>query len=176
MSARFGGQEPTPQPTSLPRDTDIVQLAAFRVGAEEYVLDIMRVREILRPVQVTPVRKGPKYVEGVISLRGQVIPIVDMRRRFDVPADSHRHRKIIILVIEGRVLGLIVDGVTEVVRVPRSEIRSAPGLLTSDKAPYFLGVVQYRGRTLILLNVKSIISSDASIGVPSSAEIVEGLR
>jgi purine-binding chemotaxis protein CheW len=157
------------------RDSDIVQLAAFRVGTEEYVVDIMRVREILRPLPITRVRKGPKYVEGVISLRGQVIPIIDLRRRFDVPADEHHLRKVLILMIDGRVLGLVVDGMTEVVRVPRSEIRSAPGLLGADRAPYFLGVVQYRGRTLILLNVKAIVGSDEAIGAPTAAEIREGL-
>ena len=155
------------KPTDNVRDNDIVQLAAFRVGTEEYVLDIMRVREILRPVAITPVRKGPRFVEGVISLRGQVIPIIDMRRRFDLACDNHPHRKIIILAIEGRVLGLMVDGVTEVVRVPRSEIRTAPGLLDTAHAPYFLGVVQYRGRTLILLNVKNIITSDDVINAPT---------
>ncbi len=157
------------------RDSDIVQLAAFRVGTEEYVVDIMRVREILRPLPITRVRKGPKFVEGVISLRGQVIPIIDLRRRFDVAADEHRLRKILILMIDGRVLGLVVDGMTEVVRVPRSEIRAAPGLLAADRAPYFLGVVQYRGRTLILLNVKNIVASEDAIGVPTAAEITEGL-
>ncbi|HSI05258.1 MAG TPA: chemotaxis protein CheW [Myxococcota bacterium] len=157
------------------RDSDIVQLAAFRVGSEEYVVDIMRVREILRPLPITRVRKGPKFVEGVISLRGQVIPIIDLRRRFDVPADDHRLRKILILMIDGRVLGLVVDGMTEVVRVPRGEIRAAPGLLGADRAPYFLGVVQYRGRTLILLNVKNIVASDEAIGAPTAAEIAEGL-
>lgn len=153
------------------RDGDIVQLAAFRVGTEEYVIDIMRVREILRPLPITKVRKGPRFVEGVISLRGQVIPIIDLRRRFDVPAEDHRHRKVIIMMIDGRVLGLVVDGMTEVVRVPRAEIRAAPGLLGADRAPYFLGVVQYRGRTLILLNVKNIVASDEDIGAPSSDEI-----
>lgn len=165
----------TPGDNAKTRDGDIVQLAAFRVGSEEYVVDIMRIREILRPVPVTRVRKGPKYVEGVIQLRGQVIPIIDLRRRFDVDAADHRLRKIIILMIDGRVVGLVVDGMTEVVRVPRGEIRAAPGLLGEDRAPYFLGVVQYRGRTLILLNVKNIVGSDEAIGAPTAAEIAEGL-
>lgn len=167
----FGGGEQA----KSSRESDIVQLAAFRVGAEEYVLDIMRIREILRPPPITPVRKGPKFVEGVISLRGQVIPIIDLRRRFDLPADAHRLRKIIILLIDGRVVGLVVDGMTEVVRVPRGEIRAAPGLLGADRAPYFMGVVQYRGRTLILLNVKNIVGSEESIGIPSSADLGGGL-
>lgn len=154
---------------------DIVQLAAFRVGQEEYVVDIMRVREILRPMPITRVRKGPRFVEGVINLRGSVIPIIDLRRRFDLSAEEHPHRKIIILSIDGRVLGLMVDGVTEVVRVPRSAIREAPRLLESEEAPYFLGVVGYRGRTLILLNVKNIIESDDDIRAPSAEVVLQGV-
>jgi purine-binding chemotaxis protein CheW len=146
---------------------DIVQLAAFTVGTEEYVVDIMRLREILRPMPITRVRKGPKFVEGVINLRGSVIPIIDLRRRFELPAEGHPLRKIVIVSIDGRVLGLVVDGVTEVVRVPRSSIRQAPGLLDGERAPYFLGVVGYRGRTLILLNVKNIVDSEESISLPA---------
>ncbi|MBI5507673.1 MAG: chemotaxis protein CheW [Deltaproteobacteria bacterium] len=150
---------------------DIVQLAAFVVGDEEYVVDIRRVREIIRVVPITPVRKGPRYVEGVINLRGSVIPIVDLRRRFDLPHLESANRKIMITVIEGRVLGLMVDGVTEVVRLPRSAIRPAPGLLDAAHAPFFLGVCHYRGRTLVLLNVKNVVGSEQPIGPPD----VEGL-
>ncbi len=155
------------------RSTEIVQLAAFRVGAEEYVVDIMRVREIIRPQAVTRIRKGPRFVEGVINLRGAVVPIVDLRRRFDLPAEDHPHRKIIILSVEGRMLGLVVDGVTEVVRVPKDSIRPAPDLLSEDQAPYFLGVCHHRGRTLVLLNVRNVVASDEAIPLPTVGETSE---
>jgi purine-binding chemotaxis protein CheW len=144
-------------------DSELVQLAAFRVGNEEYVVDIMRVREIIRPVPITPVRKGPRVVEGVINLRGAVIPVIDLRRRFDLPAEDHPGRKIVIAHVEGRMIGLIVDGVTEVVRLQRSAIRPAPGLLDSRSAPYFLGVCHHKGRTLVLLNLRNVIASDDAI-------------
>jgi purine-binding chemotaxis protein CheW len=155
-------------------DSELVQLTAFRVGAEEYVVDIMRVREIIRPLPVTRVRKGPLYVEGVINLRGEVIPVVDLRRRFELPADEHEARKIIILAVEGRTIGLIVDSVTEVARVPKSSIRPAPGILSEEQAPYFLGVCHYKGRTLLLMNVKNVIASEESIDVAGVAEIARG--
>lgn len=152
-------------------DSDIVQLAAFRVGDEEYVLDIMRVREIIRPLPITPVRKGPRFVEGVLNLRGAVIPVLDLRRRFDLPpTPPHINRKIIILVAGGRTLGLIVDAVTDVVRVPKSAIRPAPELLAPEHAPYFLGVCHYKGRTLVLLNIKSVATSDEPISLPHVRE------
>ncbi len=148
-----------------------VQLTAFRVGDEEYVLDIMRVREIIRPLPLTRVRKGPRFVEGVINLRGEVIPIVDLRRRFDLPADDSGQSKIIILIVESRVLGVVVDAVTEVVRVPKSAILRAPGVFDNAEEPYFLGVCHYRNRTLLLLNVKNVIASDAAIDVARAAEV-----
>jgi purine-binding chemotaxis protein CheW len=151
---------------------EVVQLAAFEVGGEEYVIDIMRVREIIRPVPITPVRKGPRYVEGVISLRGAVIPIVDMRRRFDLPPEETPHQRMVIMIVDGRALGLRVDAVTEVVRVPRSSIRPAPGLLEASQAPYFLGVCHFRGRTLVLLNVKNIIASDEAIDVSGATAVL----
>jgi purine-binding chemotaxis protein CheW len=144
---------------------ELVQLTAFRVGEEEYVVDIMRVREIIRPLPITKVRKGPTFVEGVINLRGEVIPVIDLRRRFELPAEETPTRKIVILTVEGRVLGLVVDAVTEVVRVTRSAIRVAPGLFDDHQAPYFLGVCHYKNRTLLLLNVKSVVASDESIDV-----------
>ncbi len=152
---------------------ETVQLAAFSVGDEEYVVDIMRVREILRPVPVTPVRRGPKFVEGVINLRGTVIPVVDLRRRFELKADDHPRRRILIVSVDGRLVGLVVDRVTEVVRTERSAIRRAPALVGPDRAPYFLGICPHKGRTLILLNVKAVVASDEAIPTPKAADLVD---
>jgi purine-binding chemotaxis protein CheW len=156
---------------------DIVQLTAFKVGGEEYVVDILRIREIIKPLPVTPVRRGPRFVEGVISLRGAIIPVVDMRRRFGVkPSDDEELReRVIILVIDSRVVGLIVDKVTEVVRVPRTQIRPAPGLLADDQAPFFMGVCHYRNRVLILLNVRSVVESEEEIDVMDAHELASVL-
>ena len=146
---------------------EIVQLTAFTVGDEEYVVDILRIREIIRPLPITPVRRGPEYVEGIISLRGSVIPVVDMRRRFGLVPEQSPRTRVIILIIDGRVLGLIVDSVTEVVRIPRSAIRPAPGILGAQRAPYFMGICHYKERFLILLNVRNIVESEEPIEPPA---------
>lgn len=151
--------------SAVERVGEIVQLAAFMVGDEEYVVDIQRTREIIRMLPITPVRHGPRYVKGVISLRGSVIPVVDMRQRFGLVSDENPKKKIVILTIHGRSIGLIVDRVTEVVRVPRSAIRPAPRLLAAEAAPFFAGVCEYHGRTLILLNVRSTVSSEELIDI-----------
>ena len=106
---------------------EVVQLAAFCIDSEEYVIDIMRVREIIRPLPITPIRRGPQFVEGVLNLRGTVVPIIDLRRRFGLEPKESRLRRIIIMVVDGRILGLIVDRMSDVVRVERSSIRPAPG-------------------------------------------------
>lgn len=163
-----------PHEDDLGQTDALVQLTAFRVGEEEYVVDIMRVREIIRPLPVTRVRKGPRYVEGVINLRGEVIPIIDMRRRFGLPVEDHATRKIVVLTIDGRVIGLIVDAVTEVVRVPRRTLRPPPGLLDKAQAPYFMGVCQFRNRTLLMLNIKKLVASEESIDVSAVSEQLRG--
>lgn len=162
------------KPGERAKEETIVRMAAFRVGEEEYVVDIMRVREIIRPMPVTPVRMGPKFVEGVINLRGSVVPLVDMRRRFDLPAEPHPQRKIIVMSVEGRVVGMMVDGVTEVVRVPRNEIRPAPELFSEVQAPFFMGICEYRGRTLVLLNVRNVVASEDEIVLPDTSLLVGG--
>ena len=161
------------KPETTARDK-IVQLTAFCVGAEEYVVDILRIREIIRPLPITPLRKGPKYVKGVISLRGSVIPIIDLRHRFGLPETVSKRCRMMIMSIDGRVLGLIVDSVNEVVRVPRGEIRAARGILEGEQAPYFMGVVHREDRMLILLNMRSIVGSDEEIVPPTSGDISAG--
>ena len=119
----------------------LVQLCAFRVGDHEYAIDLMRVREIIQPLPITPVPRAPEYVEGVINLRGQIIPLVDVRKRFgigDQPAS--RQTRFLIVNLAGRVLALVVDAVLEVMRIPRSVIRPTPALAGAGGSRLFLGV------------------------------------
>ncbi len=149
---------------------DIAQLTAFLVGDEEYVVDILRIREIIKPLPITSVRCGPKYVQGVVSLRGIVVPVVDMRVRFGIEPRPGKHVRMVIMAVDGRLLGLIVDQVTEVVRLPVNSIRPAPGILEGGHAPYFMGVVQHRNRLLTMLNVRAVVSSEEMID-PLSEEL-----
>lgn len=155
------------------RRAEIVQLAAFRLGDEEYVIDIMRVRTIIRPIPATPVRMGPKYVEGVITLRGAVVPLIDMRRRFGLEPKRCNQNRIVVLSVEGRILGLAVDAVTDIIRVERSSIRPAPEFFSEAQAPFFLGICPYAGRSLILINVRNIISSHEDIVIPDISKVGE---
>jgi purine-binding chemotaxis protein CheW len=140
-------------------DDRIVQLAAFRVGSEEYVIDIMRIKEIINPVKITPVPSGSSLIEGVINLRGVIIPIVDMRKRFMIPEEAWSQQpKYIIVVLTGRVVGIVVDEVLEVVRVPRSLIKPSPQLFVDKEPGMFLGVCEFQGRLLLLVDLNKVLS------------------
>jgi purine-binding chemotaxis protein CheW len=130
---------------------EMLQLVAFTVGAGQYALDIMRIKEIINPVTITRVPKAPPFIEGVIELRGAILPIVDLRKRFELPAGAlDRASKFVIVGIDvgGRrmIVGLIVDGVLEPLRVSKDQIRPAPPLVAGmpGEAAYFSGVVQRR--------------------------------
>ena len=148
----------------------IVQLAAFRVGREEYAVDVMRVREIIREEFIVPLHQGPKHVKGVLNLRGAVVPVVDMHSRFALTSPMVPRRKILILQVDTKILGLIVDAVTEVARVPKSSVMASPEWLGETQAPYFSGICHYKGRNLILLNIKNVVATQGPI-TPLLAEL-----
>jgi purine-binding chemotaxis protein CheW len=136
-----------------------VQLACFRIGTEMYALDIMRIKEIIRPQKLTPIPKAPRFVEGVINLRGVVIPVVDLRKRFDLPATVDRKTRVIICSLAGKILGLVVDDVTEVRRCARQDIQPPPQFLKGKGADFFLGVCRREEDLVMLLDLDQILSS-----------------
>ena len=162
-------------------DEGLAQLCTFRVGGEDYALDIMRVREIITPLPVTPVPRAPSFVEGVVRLRGDVIPVLDVRKRLGLPAaPPTRKTRVLIVSVAGRRLGLVVDEVAEVLRLPRTAIRPAPALVGGGGRHFFLGVCGgeseaaaggRRGqagvsRLRLLMNVKALLDPIA----PGEAE------
>jgi purine-binding chemotaxis protein CheW len=141
-----------------------IQLACFRIGTEMYALDILRIKEIIRPQRLTPVPKAPAFIEGVINLRGVVIPVIDLRKRFDQPkTDSDRKTRVIICSLAGKILGLMVDEVAEVRRYSRKEVQPAPKFLKGKGAEFFLGVCRRDDDLVMLLDLERILSSDEKI-------------
>jgi purine-binding chemotaxis protein CheW len=141
-----------------------VQLACFKVGPELYALDIMRIKEIIRPQKLTPVPKAPAFIEGVINLRGSVIPVADMRKRFDQPIDTeNRKNRIVICSLVGKMIGLLVDEVTEVKRFGRKEIAPSPQFIQGAQADYFLGVARRDDDLIMLIDLEKVLSSEEKI-------------
>ncbi|NIQ96659.1 MAG: purine-binding chemotaxis protein CheW [Desulfuromonadales bacterium] len=158
-----------------------IQLACFRVGPEMYALDIMRIKEIIRPQKLTPVPKAPAFIEGVINLRGAVIPVVDLRKRFDQPINpDNRGARILICTLAGKVVGLIADEVTEVRRYTRQDVQPAPQFLKGKGAEYFLGVCRSGEDLVMLIDLEKILTSEEKIDLekvqplPEKTDSAEG--
>lgn len=158
-----------------------VQLVTFKVGGEEFGLDVFAVHEILRWQGVTPVPRAPAFVEGVLEVRGAVIPVVDLRRRFEVKDFAYDDdTRIVVVEFNGERLGLVVDSVTEVLRAPETSISAPPAYIRGMAAEFLRGIVRLDARLVILLDLERILSSEERIAlqtaelVPAQDEAAEG--
>ncbi|MBC9783437.1 chemotaxis protein CheW [Heliobacterium chlorum] len=142
--------------------SDELQLVAFSLAGEEYAVDIHYVQEINRLLNITRVPKAPYYVEGVINLRGNVVPVIDLRKRFSLPPRETTDRtRIIIIKVKDITVGIIVDGVSEVIRIQSSAVEPPPGLYGSVDLDYIRGVGKMDDRLLILINIEKVIDLEA---------------
>jgi purine-binding chemotaxis protein CheW len=147
---------------------DTVQMVTFQVGAEEYGLDITSITEVVRLLKITPLPRMPEFVEGVINLRGVIIPIVDLRKRFSLPASADNRRTMRMMITRGAVygasgaanelLGLVVDSVHEVLHVPKKNIDPAPQAATGEHAHFITGMGKVGDRLIIMIDITRILS------------------
>ena len=141
------------------KEKEVLQLVTFRLGQEEFSLDILKVQEIIRHMELTRVPRSPDFVEGVINLRGRVIPVLDLRKRFGLPdVEDTSATRIIVVEVEGVTVGLKVDGVSEVLRINADTVEPPPALVTNIESDYIKGVGKLDNRLLILLDVSKILS------------------
>ena len=137
------------------------QLVVFRLGSEEYGVDILQVQEIKRMLDITRVPQAPDFIEGVINLRGQIIPVLDLRRRFAFPAaERTADTRIIVVNIGELIIGLIVDTVLEVISLSKEAISPAPALVTGIDNDFLSGIGDWGERLLIILNLEKILAVD----------------
>jgi purine-binding chemotaxis protein CheW len=134
---------------------ELIQLVSFHLDNEEYGVDVLKVREIIRMVTITHMPNTPPYVEGIINLRGKVIPIISMRKRFGlVDIESNDQARIIIMDVGGESLGFTVDAVSEVIRISAHEIQPSPSVVSGGIGQEFIeGVINHTDRLLVLLNL-----------------------
>ena len=143
------------------RDDDLLQLVTFSIGSEEFGVDILKVIEIIRTMEITKVPKAPAFVEGVINLRGLVIPIIDLRRRFGLAEKAgDSDTRIIVIEINGMSVGFVVDSVSEVLRIPANTVEPAPPVVAGVDSDYISGVGKLEDRLLILLDLDTLLSAD----------------
>lgn len=140
-------------------DDALTQVVTFTIGEEEFGVDILRVQEIIRMVPVAKMPGAPKFVEGVINLRGRIIPIIDLRRRFGMAAVTPTaHTRITVMDVRGQVVGFIVDTVREVLRVPGSAVEAPPAVVSDIESDFLRGVGKLDDRLLLLLDVDKLLS------------------
>jgi purine-binding chemotaxis protein CheW len=148
-----------------PKGQEQLKLAGFYVGGGLYGIDIMRIKEVIQatPYPIRPVPHAPDIIEGVITLRGVVIPVIDLRKRFNVAIDQEAipFNKLIIVSVKGRIVGLKVDKVLGELRVDAIEVRPAPSMLSSalseDGVDFFSGVCKVEGDVVFVVNLEGLI-------------------
>jgi len=149
---------------------ELIQLVSFMLSDEEYGVEVLKVREIIRMPTITKMPNTPHYVEGIINLRGKVIPIISMRKRFGLmEAENSIHTRIMVMDVGGGLTGLIVDGVSEVIRIRSSEIQPPPSMMLSGgiNQEFITGVFNHAERLLIIMDVDKMFSEDEREGLSS---------
>ncbi len=142
-------------------DTRELQLVSFILANEEYAVDIIQVREIIRMVEITSIPNSPSFVEGVVNIRGKVIPIIDIKKRFNLTSEINEDdTRIVIVEIADMTMGIIVDAVSEVLRLPASAVEPAPSMVSAIDEEYIKGVGKLEDRLLILLDLDRLLKKD----------------
>lgn len=150
------------------RSSDVLlQLVTFNLVGEEFALPILDVREIIRMVDVTPVPHSPAFVEGVINLRGQILPVIDLRKRFNLDSKtSDDDTRIVVVEIKQSLIGLIVDGVNEVLRIPAETVSPAPQIVSSGiGAEYIQGIAHYHDKMIILVDLLRVFNHEEMVSL-----------
>ena len=139
----------------------ILQLVSFCLEKEEFAVDIHQVQEINRMLEITKVPKSPEFVEGVINLRGKVIPVINLRKRFGLPFKQvDKQSRIVVVEIESKTVGLVVDSVSEVLRLPSEVVDPTPPIVTGVEAEYLSGVGRLENRLIILLDLNRLLTRE----------------
>jgi purine-binding chemotaxis protein CheW len=141
---------------------ELIQLVSFMLADEEYGVEVLKVREIIRMPDITRMPNTPPYVEGIINLRGKVIPIVSMRKRFGLAENGYDSRtRIMVMDVADVLTGFIVDGVSEVIRIQSGDIQPPPAMVSDSLGQDFItGVFNHQERLLIIMDVDRMFSAD----------------
>lgn len=143
------------------QDDELLQLVTFSIGEEEFGVNILKVQEIIRTMDITKVPRAPEFVEGVINLRGKVIPIIDLRSRFGLSSKPEdKDTRIIVIEINNIIVGFVVDAVSEVLRIPAGTVEPPPPVVAGVESDYISGVGKLKERLLIMLDLDRLLSTE----------------
>jgi purine-binding chemotaxis protein CheW len=150
-----------------------LQVVGFRIGNETFGVRIASVREIVRVPEITSVPSAPETVEGVINLRGKIIPVMDLRKRFGhVDMQPDKKNRILVVELENKLIGLIVNAASEVLKIPPSEIEAPGSVFAEGESSYVTGVGKLRGRLIILLDVSKLLHKQEVKRLEEAADLV----
>jgi purine-binding chemotaxis protein CheW len=139
---------------------ELLQLVSFKIGDEEFGVDILSVQEINRMSQITKVPNTSDFVEGVINLRGRVIPVIDLRIKLGMQRKEHgKNTRIVVVELRGNTIGFIVDEVSEVLRISKEITEAPPEMVGGVNSDYITSIGKLEDRLLILLDLEKIIST-----------------
>jgi purine-binding chemotaxis protein CheW len=154
-----------------------LQVVGFRIGEETFGVRIGSVREIVRVPEITTVPNAQETIEGVINLRGKIIPVVDLRKRFgQVEIIADKKNRILVVELESKLVGLIVNSASEVLKIPPSEIESPGSVFADGESSYVTGVGKLKGRLIILLDIGKLLHRPEFKKLEEAAEPVAALR
>lgn len=137
-----------------------MQIVCFNVGKEEYGIEILKVQEILKLPEVTPLPKSAEYILGVIDLRGKVIPIIDLGVRFGISEKSAQNKRAIVVDIKGKRMGLAIDQVSHVVKLEQKDIEPPPPIVKGISGRFIIGIGKVENKFVIILDIDRIFSAD----------------
>ncbi|MBP1909892.1 chemotaxis protein CheW [Methanolobus bombayensis] len=149
---------------------DVLQVVVFQLAGEEFGMDIMNVKEIIRIPEMTHMPQAPDYVEGIVNIRGDVIVAINMAKLFNVQFREQDHNsRIIVTELDDIIVGLMVESVTEVLRIQKSEIDPAPDMLVSrNESEAVKGVGKLDERLLLLIDSKKVLGKDEQLNIVES--------
>jgi len=148
-----------------------IRLACFTLESQNYAVDILKIRQIIRPTKIRPLPQAPEFLEGVISLRGAVIPIMDLRKRFAMKINEAVEPRVIIVSVERQVVGVVVDEVSEVISINQDQIQPPPKL-SGIPGRFLTGACQWKEEILLILNLDELLTSAEKVslaGIKSQA-------
>ncbi|HVO40323.1 MAG TPA: chemotaxis protein CheW [Spirochaetia bacterium] len=153
---------------------EVKQFISFTVGTEEYGLELLRVKEVIRMRQITWLPKVPSCVKGIINLRGDVIPIIDLRERFGLQAQElTTMTRVIVVEVEGKPVGMVVDSASQVVRVPADQFDPPPAAMGEGSRDLITAVGKLDGRLIIMIDVDRILSTEEISQIAGSLQAAE---
>ena len=135
------------------------EFLTFRLGAEEYGIDILKVQEIRSYEHPTRIANAPEFIKGVVNLRGVIVPIVDLRLKLGCNAEYNSFTVVIVLNVRGRIVGAVVDSVSDVLELSQDNIKPAPAMHSSVDTRYITGIGSVSERMLILMDIESLMTS-----------------